>query len=94
MSFPYRPLSREGSEIRLVRLVNGPDTSDDESPIQLQLRHASLRDNDTPYAALSYTWGTTADSAGIYIDGCLVGIGRNLHDALMQLRRSGITSWL
>lgn len=55
MSFPYRTLSRERSEIRLIRFVNGPDASDDGSSIELQLCHASLSDNDTPYPALSYT---------------------------------------
>lgn len=94
MAFPYRPLSRERSEVRLIRLVDGPDAGGDESPIRLQLRHASLGDDDTQYAALSYTWGTADEPAGVYIDGCSVEIGRNLHDALIQLRRSGITSWL
>lgn len=94
MPFPYRPLSRERSEVRLIRLVDGPDASNDESRIRLQLRHASLSDDATQYAALSYTWRTAADPAGVYIDGCWVEIGRNLHDAFIQLRRSGITSWL
>lgn len=94
MSFPYRPLNRERSEVRLIRLVDGPDASDEESPIRLRLRHASLSDNNTDYAALSYAWGTAAEAAEVYIDGCSVEIGRNLHDALIQLRRYGITSWL
>lgn len=91
---PYRALSQESSEIRLFRFVNGPDASDNEAPIRLELRHASLDDNQTHYGALSYVWGETTDPIGVYIDGFLFEIGRNLHDALTQLRRSGITSWL
>ena len=89
----YRALDPESSEIRLVRFINEPETRNHGAPIKLQLRHESLNGSDTKYAALSYAWGKI-DPVGVYVDGHSFEIGRNLHDALMQLRRSGITSWL
>ena len=95
--FEYRPLNRERSEIRLVRFVDEPQNeagdSDSESA-QLELRHASLNETDIHYAALSYVWGSPTDMVEIHVNGSPFRVGRNLHGALMQLRRNDCTSWL
>lgn len=95
MMFSYGAISREKSEIRLIRFINEPNASDSgTTPIRLQLRHASLQDSGTEYAALSYTWGDKTNTTKIYVNESPFEVGRNLHDALMQLRRTGDTSWL
>ncbi|KAL6869203.1 hypothetical protein ACO1O0_000526 [Amphichorda felina] len=93
----YRPLEQLQSEIRLVRFkfASEPSTHDsDSTSIQLELRHASLDDSDTRYAALSYVWGDATDYREIYVNDSVFRIGRNLHDALFQLRRMDVSSWL
>ncbi|KAJ3536991.1 hypothetical protein NM208_g6495 [Fusarium decemcellulare] len=92
--FTHRPLSQGEREIRLLRftcVATGP--VDDSEPISLELQHVSLND-EISYAAVSYTWGSTAASIEVEINGSRFKITQNLHEALQQFRRDGIESWL
>lgn len=91
----YTSLNREQSEIRLVRFApESANTNREDTPIRLDLRHASVNDDKTQYTALSYVWGDQSDSRKIFINGYLARIGCNLHDALCHLRQMGVSSWL
>ncbi|KAF4467668.1 Heterokaryon incompatibility [Fusarium albosuccineum] len=92
--FTYRPLIQGDREIRLLRFTcaaTGP--FDDTGPISLELQHVSLNDVIS-YSAVSYTWGSTAASIEIEMNGSPFKITQNLYEALQQFRRDGITSWL
>ncbi|KAI5461794.1 heterokaryon incompatibility protein-domain-containing protein [Mariannaea sp. PMI_226] len=60
MEFTYHRLARNSTEIRLVRLL---ETSCKDSPLSLELCHASI--NDANYVALSYVWGDMANTVEI-----------------------------
>lgn len=89
--FLYNCLDRDSSEIRLVRFT---EPASPKAEIQLELRHASLEDHDTAYAALSYVWGDQNNTAPIVINGEAFIIGQNLHAGLKQLHQNGIHTWL
>lgn len=72
-------------EIRL--LILEPGTKSD--PIECHLKHAKLSEH-TEYEAVSYMWGTDLPSLPIHINGCRDLVRENLHNALIQLRRSDI----
>ena len=93
--FTYNHLKRGTSDIRLVRFKQPAQVDLTAASIELELRHASF-DNDTHYAALSYVWGhpDTRTAAQVHINGCSFTIGSNFHDALVQLYRSDVRSWL
>ena len=87
MVFLHRAISRERSEIRLVRFADEPSGCDlEKTPIQLQLRNASLGESDTQFAALSYTWGEAKGLVKIYIEGSPFKISPNdaYVDGIMQ----------
>ncbi|KAI8712787.1 HET domain-containing protein [Fusarium sp. LHS14.1] len=87
--FLYDQLSRDESEIRLVRFH---EHSSSEPGLSLELRHASM--SETSYSALSYVWGDVSDTIEISINGFSLKIGRNLHAGLEQLREIGVHDWL
>ncbi|RSL50338.1 hypothetical protein CEP54_012002 [Fusarium duplospermum] len=87
--FLYDPLSRDDSEIRLVRFH---ETSGSELSLSLELRHASM--SETNYSALSYVWGDVSDTIEINLNNSSIKIGRNLHAGLKQLREDGVRDWL
>jgi hypothetical protein len=70
-------------EIRL--LILGPGNKSD--PIYCHLKHANLSENPV-YEAVSYMWGTDQPSYPINISGYTEHVRENLHDALIQLRRT------
>ncbi len=81
------PLSQHRREIRLVRFLS-PSISESQDPpgtIHLELRHASLNDENTRYWALSYVWGDITDPIIIYVNNTPILIRRNLYAALIQL---------
>ncbi|CAM1506211.1 Fc.00g058520.m01.CDS01 [Cosmosporella sp. VM-42] len=96
----FKRLSRRRNELRLVRFELDNDTSDipsldkkeQQSPISLRLEHKSRR--DVEYAALSYVWGDGIDQCRVSINGVAVSIFRNLYEALHQLLRQRVKSWL
>ncbi|EEU35646.1 uncharacterized protein NECHADRAFT_86864 [Fusarium vanettenii 77-13-4] len=87
--FIYDQLSRDESEIRLVRFH---ENSSSKPELSLELRHASM--SETSYAALSYVWGDVSDTIKISANGSSLNIGRNLHAGLEQLRENGVYDWL
>ncbi|KAF9766445.1 hypothetical protein IL306_001162, partial [Fusarium sp. DS 682] len=89
MKFTYHHLTRNSTEIRLVRLL---EPSCQDSPLSLELCHASI--NDTNYAALSYVWGDVANTVEIVLNHLSFRIGRNLHTALKQLQQNNFHGWL
>ncbi|KAF5676186.1 heterokaryon incompatibility protein [Fusarium heterosporum] len=92
--FNHSPLSQGAREIRVLRFARAADgPADDDEPISLELQHVSLNDNIS-YAAVSYTWGTTTGPVDIKVNSCQFKITQNLHEALRQLRRDGVDSWL
>ena len=94
--FAYQPLQHtpNESEIRLVRLKGSPELG-----LRLDLQHTYL--DALQYDALSYTWSTADDIQNedeikrlIQINGMTVQVLENLYEALAQLHRNGVTSWL
>ena len=78
----HRRLKR--GEIRLVRLE--PDS--DDSKIRCSFVNKSLNDTKSTYDALSYVWGDQSTRVTILCDEKYFNITRDLHEALLQLRRS------
>lgn len=89
--FSHKPLNRQRTEVRLVRFASELNHAQD---IELELCHASLVNNATHYAALSYVWGDVNDALQVRINGEPFLIGHNLYAALEQLRRNRVDSWL
>lgn len=76
--------SQLGSDEFRVLLLE-PGTGDDQVKCKLGVcRHS----DNIPYKALSYTWGNPAKAHQIECNGQTMGVGTNLHDALLGLRDS------
>lgn len=86
-AYPYKPLIIEPDAIRL--LVIEPATTDD---IQCSLIHTTLADCTSDmvehFIALSYVWGDAIRTKVVQVDGHLVQVTTNLHDALYHVRHS------
>ncbi|KAL7901208.1 heterokaryon incompatibility domain-containing protein [Trichoderma sp. SZMC 28014] len=82
--YQYDPLDLGKPAVRLVRLLPGFDFD----PITCELFQAFLNEEDEiiPYEALSYTWGSAEAPQGITVNGKLLTVTKNLHQALWQLR--------
>ncbi|KAF4308315.1 Heterokaryon incompatibility protein 6 [Botryosphaeria dothidea] len=101
--FSYQTLDPRYSEIRLVKLLPIPKSSDKAGylpTIHCSLRKASLED-DPEYNALSYVWGDPRETRPILIDGKPFRVTVNLEAALRQLavdlrqqRRSHTWLWV
>lgn len=81
-SFQHIPLDRCKECIRLLRFVDGPQSSEHD--------HFVLETYDIAkapsYVALSYTWGRPEPTHEIIVDGSPLSIRENLHVALRVLR--------
>jgi hypothetical protein len=99
--FVYSPLAPEKHEIRLLRLLENDSTQPDSARLQWQpcdvdkacpdidliqctIEHVSL-DDRPEYTALSYTWGDASQLRPIIVDGSMVLVTVNLHQALSHL---------
>jgi hypothetical protein len=99
--FVYSPLAPEKHEIRLLRLLENDSTQPDSARLQWQpcdvdkacpdidliqctIEHVSL-DDRPEYTALSYTWGDASQLRPIIVDGSMVLVTVNLHQALKHL---------
>lgn len=80
--FIHKPLNREIDEVRLLVLQPCDNPT---SKITCKIIHARLS-NRPKYAALSYMWGSDANSRNIDIGGKSCRIGHNLWLALLELR--------
>ena len=84
IEYEYTPLSTKFPEIRLLTLHAGNLSSG----IEVELSTASLDDEYSSYEALSYTWGNSAPTYSIRIDGCTLKIASNLYHALRHLQEA------
>lgn len=82
--YKYEPLDLESPAIRLLRLHHGV-----ASDISCELFQAELhqRQDSVSYEALSYTWGSSDLSKSIRVNGHMMKITQNLHEALLHLRK-------
>ncbi|EHK41032.1 hypothetical protein TRIATDRAFT_31940 [Trichoderma atroviride IMI 206040] len=83
-SYQHDPLDLGRPAIRLVRLFPGFDPD----PITCELFQGFLHQEDEiiPYEALSYTWGSAEAPKQIIVNGKILTVTKNLHQALQQLR--------
>ncbi|KAF9874626.1 hypothetical protein CkaCkLH20_07763 [Colletotrichum karsti] len=89
-------LNPDHREIRLVRLIPQPKAREESNipKLELQLRSASLEDDDLAYSALSYVWGDASNTTEVEINGLPFLITMSLHGALLQLQQNGVECWL
>ena len=89
--YEYRPLDKDTSEVRLLRIEN---TADEAVPA-ITLRHANL-DSGEKFNALSYAWGEESPIFPIKIcDGAISGslhVRENLYDFL-RLAQTSKDDW-
>ena len=95
MSYKYSPLS-ESRSIRVVTLQPGiRHPSNKPETVYCELEHVRLADN--PYfEALSYVWGDPTIRENIILGGSQFSITKNLHAALLRMRKEEIsrTLWI
>lgn len=89
----YTALNPTHREIRLVRFAREPPEHSRPGIPALELRKVSL-DDHLSYSALSYVWGSAADTVKVEINGLPFHVTHNLHGALEQLEKNGVNSWL
>ncbi|KAI3316959.1 HET-domain-containing protein [Xylariaceae sp. AK1471] len=82
---PHRPLSEDGKDIRIIKLL--PNTFN--SPIECELEHIVLQP-EADYEAVSYCWGNSSITRPILVDGKPYPITLNLFDGLKYLRREDL----
>ncbi|KAM7208243.1 Heterokaryon incompatibility protein (HET) domain containing protein [Naviculisporaceae sp. PSN 640] len=78
----YQPLDARKKEIRLLQLA----LNDGHDEIICRLLTTTV-EAAPPYEALSYTWGSANDRVPILVNGQALEVTRNLHQALVTLRR-------
>ncbi|RFU26911.1 hypothetical protein B7463_g9427, partial [Scytalidium lignicola] len=83
-NFKYKPIIREGSGFRLLRVLKGCD----EDPIQCQLFESKIPSSEetSNYAALSYTWGSASKPCDIIINDSKMTVTKHVYLALRDLR--------
>ncbi len=77
----WHSLDASRGHTRLVTLSRGRF----EEPIVCHLQTIDL-DTNPEYEALSYEWGNPLSKTSIWLDGCAMGVTRNLGSALRYLR--------
>lgn len=77
----WHSLDASPGHTRLVTLSRGRF----EEPIVCHLQTIDL-DTNPEYEALSYEWGNPLSKTSIWLDGCAMGVTRNLGSALRYLR--------
>ncbi|KAM0462344.1 hypothetical protein ACHAPV_003818 [Trichoderma viride] len=82
--YQYDLLDLGRPAIRLVRLLPGSDS--DQITCELFQAFLNQEDEIIPYEALSYTWGSAEAPKHIIVNGKILAVTKNLHQALQQLR--------
>lgn len=78
----HENLECDNQSIRILTLLPGPWST----RIETKLRQVSL--NDSPiYEAVSYTWGSSDDTASVWVEGIEILVPRNLETCLRYLRK-------
>lgn len=67
--FAYKCLSKSRREIRLLRILPKPSSSEVQSGIECEPFHALLDDPELKYCALSYVWGKSPSRSTIQFGG-------------------------
>jgi Heterokaryon incompatibility protein (HET) len=80
INFKYAPLNSGSQEIRILSISGSRSIE-----VECSLEHASLM-GDSPYDALSYTWGDLSDTSSIKLNQQLFPVTKNLAIALQHLR--------
>ncbi|WYZ46683.1 hypothetical protein EsH8_IX_000908 [Colletotrichum jinshuiense] len=89
----YQQLPLRSDQFRLMKLQHAPSRT---HPIVASLFVEEFGAPSANYDAVSYTWGDAAESVNITINGCSLGVTRNLQVALQHLRREDkeVTLWV
>ncbi|KAM0446711.1 hypothetical protein ACHAO4_009211 [Trichoderma viride] len=82
--YQYDLLDLGRPAIRLVRLL--PGSVSDQITCELFQAFLNQEDEIIPYEALSYTWGSAEAPNHIIVNGKILAVTKNLHQALQQLR--------
>ncbi|KAI1455766.1 heterokaryon incompatibility protein-domain-containing protein [Annulohypoxylon moriforme] len=77
----YKPLDSSKREIRLLRMIDGPE----DRPVKCSLHTVSL-DDSTPFAALSYVWGDANITKEILVNGRFRKVPATLESAMRNFR--------
>ena len=80
--YPYKPLSHELPEIRLLQVQQSRSKT---APVCCSLNTVSLSDNPN-YFALSYVWGEPNFDEQIFIDGTATAVTKALLEPLRNIR--------
>lgn len=83
-TFVHAPLAQP-SDFRLIEVIPAPST-DEIICTRVHVRSLDGADSQTPYTALSYTWGDPEDTVPIRLDGKRFHVTRNLDSALRRFR--------
>jgi hypothetical protein len=84
----YQRLSVLKADIRLLHIAPLAADAGSDDTVQCTLEHVPLG-NPPPYVALSYCWGSTANTAEIIVSGRRVNVTVSLETALRRLRNVG-----
>jgi hypothetical protein len=77
--YDFAPLRYTSNSIRLIEMIPQQHNS-----WTYKFHTVRLEDN-RPFIALSYAWGSAATSRKINLGGCEFQIGQNLYDALQSI---------
>jgi hypothetical protein len=84
--FKYQPLDTTVDSIRLLVFNSSISSSINCGPEIMHLEMINVEFSSMPkYQALSYTWGSPETTKTIAVNGALVEVQQNLHDALFNL---------
>ena len=70
-----------------IRVIHIKRDKDDEQ-FRCSFSFLSLHEKSVTYNALSYVWGEQSNPSTIYVEGKPLRVTRNLHQALLQIRKS------
>lgn len=85
----YEALDMDNFEVRLVAILPGADGDD----VHCKLIHVPLY-AELQWEALSYTWGGESEQKQIHLNGSPFLVRKNLHCALLALRREDTTRFI
>lgn len=87
LQIPYRPLTTDAAEIRLLELLAG------SGPLICRLHHSLI--TNAHFEALSYAWTDSTDGDPIItIDGRSVRIRQSLADAMSRFRKHDVSRYM
>lgn len=91
--YKHEPLNLNGQCLRLLKIHYSEQTE----PPMISLQTFSLEEDVPEFKAVSYTWGPSDPSFGVYVDGRVLSVRKNLYHFLRRARRDALfclTTWL